>query len=219
MWSLRSSSPWILLSALALLTVCSGARDRSRDKEVTGAPRGDSRPSRGKFNLNSGMQCTWATKDANEEVKMTVKCENPQARIHGGVTDLQCEYRAKPQHCPGFLSNSKKYYKQVSRAIRKLQGKLCYDERALVNVGMCKRAPRDAHFKLDIGTSVVSAQSGEDTLPPRPSARTTTSAPTLTGTPADCKGRAVHQVAQEHCSSQWASVCAFFFSMLQSEEC
>uniref|UniRef100_A0A8C6WHB0 Fibroblast growth factor binding protein 1b n=1 Tax=Neogobius melanostomus TaxID=47308 RepID=A0A8C6WHB0_9GOBI len=219
---LRNISPWILVSILALLSVCSGARDRSRSKGVTRAPRSGNGPNPGKFNLKNGMQCTWATKDVNEVVKMTVKCEDPKARIYGGVTDIQCEYRAKPQSCPNYNSNSKGYYKQVSRALKKLQGKLCRDEPALVKAGMCKRAPRDAHFKLDINT-VVAAQSGGDTLPLRNRPTTTTSRSTPTapnGTPADCKGRADHrQVAHEYCNSSWASVCAFFFSMIQSDDC
>lgn len=222
---LRTVSPWILVSILALLSVCSGARDRSGSKGVTSG----NAPSRGRFNLKNGMQCTWATKNVSDVVKMSVKCENPQARIDGGVTELRCEYRAKPQTCPGYQSNSKGYYKQVSRALKRLQEKVCREPRALAKAAMCKRAPQDAHFKLDIRTSVSAAQSGGDTLLPRTRDTTTTTrtktttspaTPAPGGTPADCKGRGAHrQVAQEYCNSSWASVCAFFFSMLQSEDC
>ncbi|XP_072319205.1 fibroblast growth factor-binding protein 1-like [Eucyclogobius newberryi] len=229
---LRTAFPWILLSILALLSLCSGARDRSRSKTVTRAQRSGTGPSRGRFTLKSGLQCTWSTADTSDGVKMSVRCENPQARVHGGVTHVQCEYKAKPQSCPGYQSNPKAYYKQVSRALKKLQGGLCRDERALVRAGVCKRA-RQAHFKLDTNTAVFSAQAGIDPTPRPKSSSTTVSTTTRTttrttastapapgGTPADCRGRADHrEVAEEYCSSSWASVCAFFFSMLQSEDC
>lgn len=203
-------TPWLLVSLLALLVGCDGSRSN-----------------RGKFNLKDGMQCSWTAKDANNAVvKLRVKCENPVARVHGGITDVECEYRAKPQSCPGYQSNAKGYYKQVSRALKKLQGKLCRDERTLAKAGMCKRAPQDAHFKLDIRTSHIGAQSGGDTILMPTSIATTTTTSTQTarapnGTAAaDCKGRADHrQVAQEYCSSSWASVCAFFFSIVQSDDC
>uniref|UniRef100_A0AAV2LK66 Fibroblast growth factor binding protein 1b n=1 Tax=Knipowitschia caucasica TaxID=637954 RepID=A0AAV2LK66_KNICA len=229
---LRSAFPWIVVSILALLSLCSGARDRPRSKGVTRAPRGSGEASsRGKFNLKNGMQCSWVTKDVSRGVKMTVKCQDPQARVTGGVTDVECAYNAKPQSCPGYQSNPKAYYKQVSRALKKLQGGLCQDERALVKVGMCKRAPRDAHFKLDRSTSVFAAQSGVDPSPhpKNPSTISTTTRRSATPTPpagvdrvtpTDCKRRADHRtVAQEYCNSSWASVCSFFFSMLQSEDC
>uniref|UniRef100_A0A3B4B0I4 Uncharacterized protein n=1 Tax=Periophthalmus magnuspinnatus TaxID=409849 RepID=A0A3B4B0I4_9GOBI len=172
------------------------ARDKPRSKEDS--QRSGTGPSRGRFTLKNGMHCTWATQDTSNGVKMLVKCENSQARIYGGITDVQCEYNAKPQSCPAYQSNPKAYYKQVSRALKRLQGALCYEERALVKAGMCKRAPRDAHFKLDRSTSISSAH----------------------GTPADCKRPADHrEVAKEYCNSSWASLCAFFFSMLQSEDC
>lgn len=124
--------PWIVL---ALLSVCSGARDRGRSKGVTRAQRSGNRPSRGRFTLNSGLQCTWATKDVSDTVNLWVKCENPQARVTGGVTDLKCEYRARPQTCPGYQSDPRGYYKQVSRALKKLQGKLCNDDRSRAGKG------------------------------------------------------------------------------------
>ncbi|KAJ0033559.1 hypothetical protein NQD34_000666 [Periophthalmus magnuspinnatus] len=228
MMNLRTASPWMMLSILTLLTVSSGARDKPRSKEDS--QRSGTGPSRGRFTLKNGMHCTWATQDTSNGVKMLVKCENSQARIYGGITDVQCEYNAKPQSCPAYQSNPKAYYKQVSRALKRLQGALCYEERALVKAGMCKRAPRDAHFKLDRSTSISSAQSGID---PTPKSSSTTSSTTTTttrttsptahvpsGTPADCKRPADHrEVAKEYCNSSWASLCAFFFSMLQSEDC
>ncbi|KAJ0050886.1 hypothetical protein NL108_009340 [Boleophthalmus pectinirostris] len=228
---LRAAFSWTLLSILALLTASSGAHDSPRSEGVSRAQRSGNGPIRGRFTLKNGMQCIWATKDTRNGVKMLVKCENSEARISGGVTDVQCEYNAKPQSCPAYQSNPKAYYKQVFRALKKLQGALCKEERVLIKAGMCKRASRDAHFKLDMNSAVTSAQSGIDPTPHPKSSSTTTSTTTTTttttptahvpsGTPTDCKRRADHrEVAKEYCNSSWASVCAFFFSMLQTEEC
>lgn len=222
---LRIFAPCLLMIFLAqLVSLSSGARaqERGADRAVTPAPGRAQRSGgkdaaatrRGKFSTKDKMQCTWGAKGVGDTVKLSVKCEDPVARIKGGVTEIICEYNAKPQSCPGYLSDPKGFWKQVSRALKRLQGKVCKDNRALVKAGMCKRAPRDAHFKLDITSSVSSAQSGEVEKPPRPAS---TGAPA--GTTA-CTGRADHrQAAEEYCSSSWASVCSFFFSMLQSDDC
>ncbi|XP_053182186.1 fibroblast growth factor-binding protein 1-like [Scomber japonicus] len=170
----------------------------------------------GKFTKKDKMQCKWGAKDIGDKVRLSVKCEDPEARAKGGVTELECVYNAKPQSCPGYQSNPKNFWKQVSRALKKLQGKLCMDDSALVKAGMCRRAPRDAHFKLDISTSVSSAQSANWSRPRPPPPRP---ASTEAG-PKNCTGRADHrQRAEDYCKSSWASVCAFFFSMVQGEDC
>ncbi|KAM7419487.1 hypothetical protein PAMA_016550 [Pampus argenteus] len=171
----------------------------------------------GKFSTNNNMQCEWEARNVGNTVKLSVKCENPEARIKGGVTDLNCDYIGKPQKCNRYAPSSRTFWKQLSRALIKLQDKLCTDERALVKPGLCKRAHKDSHFKLDVGSSVVSAQSGsrhEPSLPP-PSPQ-----PNSTSTSTACTKRADHrQTAEEYCNSSWASVCSFFFSMVQSNEC
>ncbi|XP_018546366.1 fibroblast growth factor-binding protein 1 [Lates calcarifer] len=215
---LKTLAPWLLLAFLGQqVSVSSGARNKTRGANKTvpipgRAQRSESKGTatgRGKFSLKDKMQCTWAARNAGDSVKLLVKCENPEARVKGGVTDMQCEYNAKPQTCPGYRSDPKGFWKQVSRAFKRLQGKVCRDDRALLKAGMCKRVP----FKLNISTSSLSAQSGDpETPPPRP--RTTSPGPTA------CTKRADHlKTAEEYCSSSWASVCSFFFSMLQSEDC
>lgn len=223
---MRTFAPWLLLAFLGQqVSLSSGARNKSlgADNAVTPAPgraqRSGNKPAvngRGKFSINDKMQCTWGAKDVGETVRLSVKCQDQEARIKGGVTDLQCEYNAKPQHCPGYQSDPKGFWKQVTRAFKRLKGKTCKDDRALVKAGMCKRAPRDAYFKLDVSSSVVSAQSGEpetpQPLPPR-SNNTDSAGPTA------CSGRAdQRKKAEEHCGG-WASVCNFLFSMLQSDDC
>lgn len=240
---LSTFTPWLLLGFLAQhLCLSSGARDKGRSAAqkppaqglapvVERAQRSGGRSegaTRYKFHIKDGMQCAWTVISVGDRVKLSVKCENPRARVEGGETDLSCDYYAKPQTCPGFQTDPKGFWKQVARALKRLQRKVCRDERALVKAGMCKRAPGDAHFKLDVFSSVASAQSGVDiTVPTRP--RTSTSPPTAstatTTTQAprgttSCKGRADHQkTAEEYCSSSWASLCSFLLSMVQNEDC
>ncbi|XP_069023632.1 fibroblast growth factor-binding protein 1-like [Embiotoca jacksoni] len=216
MLPLRTFALWLLMAFLGQqvsVSSVAGAAGKLPGRAQRGGNKG---AASGKFSTRDKMKCTWGAKDAGDTVKLRVKCEDPEARIKGGDTDLICDYNGKPQRCPGYLSDPKGFWKQVARAFKRLHGKVCRDDGALVKAGMCKRAPRDAHFKLDISTSVGSAQSGEldspPPLPPRPR-------PTVTG-PTACTKRANHRgTAEEYCSSSWASVCSFFLSMMQSEDC
>lgn len=219
MWLLRTVAPWLLLSAFLVqqVSLSSGARSKNRgvDKTATPAPgrgqRTGDKPvatGRGKFSTKDKMQCTWGARDVGDTVKLLVKCEKAEAR----TTNLACQYVAKPQSCPGYLSDSRGFWKQVARALSKLKGKLCKDERALVKAGMCKRAPRDAHFRLDAVGSVTSPETGDRGTPTPAPPRSASAAPTA------CTGRADHrETAEEYCGSSWASVCSFLFSMLQDD--
>ncbi|TKS68408.1 Fibroblast growth factor-binding protein 1 [Collichthys lucidus] len=230
---LRTFAPWLLLAFLGQqVSLSSGARNKNKGVEKTVTPAsgraqrsGDKSAAtvRGKFSTNDKMQCTWTARDVGDTVRLSVKCENPAARVKGGVTDMSCHYNGKPQRCPGYQSDTKDFWKQVSRAFKRMQGKVCKDDRALVKAGMCKRAPRDAHFKLDSSSSASSAQSGDPDTPKLPQPPRSTAASTLTSTstsPTACTKRADHRKkAEEHCSDSWASLCTFFFSMLQSDDC
>ncbi|XP_073319011.1 fibroblast growth factor-binding protein 1-like [Pagrus major] len=223
---LSTFTPWLLLAFLGQqVSLSSAARNKNRGT-VTASPgraqRSGSKSAasgKGKFSITADkMQCTWAAKDVADAVRLTVKCENPEARIIGGTTDLECQYNGKPKLCPAYESNPQGFWKQVTRAFKRHQGKVCKDDRALVKAVMCKRAPRDVHFKLDIDSAVASAQSGGyPEIPPPPPPRSTStpnaSAVGPTG-PTACQRK-----AEEHCSSSWASLCTFFFSMLQNDEC
>ncbi|XP_044046887.1 fibroblast growth factor-binding protein 1-like isoform X1 [Siniperca chuatsi] len=215
---LRTFAPWLLLVFLGQqVSLSSGARNKNRgaDKTVTPAPgraqrRGNKPAESGKFSIKDKMQCTWRATNFDDTVTLSVKCENREARS----TDLECQYKAKPQSCPGYQSQPKAFWKQVARAFKRLQGKVCTDDRALVRAGVCKRAPREAHFKLDKSSSSGDPQTPQP-LPPR--AAPTAAAP---AGPTACTGRADHRKkAEEHCNSSWVSVCSFFFSMLQSDDC
>lgn len=215
MYLLRTFTPWVLVVLLGYQVCASSGERNGADFSVTEARskaqgRGSksSATGRGKFLIDDEqdkkMQCTWVAQDVPDAVRLSVKCEDPEARIRGGVTELQCQYNAKPQLCPGYQSNPKGFWKQVSRAFKKLQSKVCYDVRALVRTGMCKGAPRGAHFKLDIDSSVASAQSGMENMG------------SSTPEPSACAAQS-RRKAEEHCDSSWVSLCAFFFSMVESD--
>ncbi|KAM6940709.1 fibroblast growth factor-binding protein 1-like [Xenentodon cancila] len=215
----KSLASWLLLVILEQqVSLVSGAR-----REVSGrAQRSGSKgavPGRGKFHSGT-LQCAWNSKDVGDAVTLRVTCEDPEAAIKSGITDLGCDYIGKPESCSGYRSDSKGYWKQVGRALKKMQSKVCRDERALVKAGMCKRAPRDAHFKLDSRSLVIGAKSGgPQPEPDRPTTSTPPPRPTSTR-PTACTKPADHRrTAEEYCNSSWASVCTFFLSMLQSEDC
>ncbi|XP_078125972.1 fibroblast growth factor-binding protein 1-like [Sander vitreus] len=226
---LKTFAPWLLLAFLGKqVSLSSGARNKNRgaDKSVTPAPDraqrgGGNKPAasgRGKFSIKDKMQCMWEAKDVGDTVRLSIKCEDREARIKGEASDLQCKYNAKPQSCPEYQTDTKGFWKQVARAFKRLQGKVCKDDRALVRAGMCKNAPRDAHFKLDM-SSVASAQSGEPETPQPPPSRSISTAAAPSG-PTACAERANHRkTAEDNCSGSWASVCNFFLTMLQSDDC
>lgn len=204
---LRTFAPCLLLAVLGQqVSLSSAAADQLPGRAQRSGGK-SAAAGQGKFSTKDRTQCTWSAKDVGDDVRLLVKCENPEERTAGG----SCEYTGKPQRCPGYRSDPRGFWKQVGRALKRLQGRACRDRSALVRTGMCKRAPRDAHFKLDPSTSRTSSQA-EDVRAPQP-----TQPPRG---PTACTGRAHHRkTAAEHCGSSWASVCTFFLSMLQSEDC
>ncbi|XP_019717268.1 fibroblast growth factor-binding protein 1-like [Hippocampus comes] len=163
---------------------------------------------RGNFPYGGTMNCTWLAQERGDDrVTVSVKCEDPVARVHGGVTDRECSYDGKPRLCLAFRADPRGFWKQVSRSFRRLASGVCADDKTRVRARMCKGAPRDAHFKLDIHSSVISAQSGGVDRPPtyRPPATNTTACPET------------RKKAEEYCSSSWASVCTFFLSMVHND--
>ncbi|XP_060951196.1 fibroblast growth factor-binding protein 1-like [Limanda limanda] len=185
----------------------------------SGQDKGDA-TGRGKFTLKDKTPCTWGSRDSGRGVRLSVRCENP-----AGTSSMECKYNGKPQSCPGYTSNPKGFWKQVARAFKRLQDKVCKDQGSLVRAGMCKRAPRDAHFKLDPSSVVVSSQGADPktTAAPRTTTISTTttiistSTSNSTSTGPDCTKH--RKTAEEYCSSSWASVCSFLFSMVQTDDC
>lgn len=245
---LRTLAPCLLFACLALqVALCVGSRNKERKGKVdvralerspSSAPfredkGGKALATKGKFSTKDKLQCTWVAR-GEDTVTLAVTCQNPEAKVKGGVTDLSCTYTARPTSCPGYDSNPASYWKQVARALKKLQKKLCADSRAQIKTGMCKRAPQEAHFKLSVDTIVTLAQQPDKTAkqvftrrPQKPAKSTTVATTTSTtkvsrrnATAIACTENVDQQkLAEEYCSSSWASVCAFFFSLVQSGDC
>ncbi|XP_072240960.1 fibroblast growth factor-binding protein 1-like isoform X2 [Leuresthes tenuis] len=223
MIALRAFALWLLLAFLEQQVSLSSG-ERAADAQSSRAQRSGNKYAangRGKFSTGDKMQCTWNSRDVGDTVKIRVTCNNPGAQVEHEVTGLSCEYNAKPQSCPGYWSDSKVFWKQVARALKKLKGKLCRDELATVKTAMCKRASRDAHFKLDIRSLLISSRSGESrTSTPPPLLRTRPTSTSTSTSQTACTKRPDHRkTAEEYCNSSWASVCSFFLSMLQSDDC
>ena len=249
---LRTLALWMLLAFLGhQVSLCSGARNRTRGADKPGnPPAGRAQRSghdkggatgRGKFTLKDKTQCTWGARESGGVVSVSVKCENREARVTGGTPALECKYNGKPQSCPGYISNPKGFWKQVARGFQRLQGKVCKDPSSLVRASMCKREPRDTHFKLDRSSSVASFQGGDlkttaaarprttSTTTAAPPPRTTSTTTTTTAAPRprttsnststgqDCPSH--REKAEQYCSSSLASICSFFFSMVQTDDC
>ncbi|XP_038867860.1 fibroblast growth factor-binding protein 1-like [Salvelinus namaycush] len=157
---------------------------------------------KGKFSAKDKMQCTWVATGDNAFV-LSVNCKK-------GQTSFDCEYVAKPATCPGYESNTKAYWKQIARALKKNKN-LCFDSTALIKAGMCRKAPKDAHFKLNhTPRDIVTLP--RTTIQPRSS---------LSASSFGAKSCAVNQkrLAEEYCAASWSSLCTFFFSMVQNDDC
>lgn len=168
--------------------------DRGQHKDRPGLKPVHAQPMKGKMATKDKSECTWVA-TGNDLFTLGVTC-----RKEGGT--VSCEYVARPSVCRQYASNVKLYWKQISRALQKQKG-LCEDSSALVKAGMCRRAARDAHFRL---------QHPQRKAAPPPTPRP---APRAVGS---CK----HQnkkLAEEYCNSSWSSVCTFFFTMVQDYDC
>ncbi|XP_029917974.1 fibroblast growth factor-binding protein 1 [Myripristis murdjan] len=144
-------------------------------------------PVKGKLVAKDKSQCTWVA-TGEDLFTLGVNCRK-------GDKSFSCEYTAKPNACPLYASSAELYWKQIARALRK-QRKLCQDSDALIRAGMCRKSPRDAHFRLS-------------SAPPSP-----------LGLAAVKSCKPVNQkLAEEYCSNSWTSVCTFFFSIVQNGDC
>ncbi|XP_046875927.1 fibroblast growth factor-binding protein 1 [Hypomesus transpacificus] len=149
---------------------------------------------KGKFSTKNHTHCTWAA-TGDEAFTLGISCKKDGK-------SFDCEYSAKPSLCPQYESNAKMYWKQIARALRK-QRKLCVHTTSLVRAGMCRKAPSDAHFKLNsVG------------MPTPPSAL-----PQPSGLRACPDMVDKRKLAEDYCDQSWSSFCTFFFSMVQDDDC
>ncbi|XP_070770080.1 fibroblast growth factor-binding protein 1-like [Enoplosus armatus] len=174
--------------------------DRGHDRNKPGQKVGrqpksvSAQPIKGKMVSKDKSECTWAATGEDLFI-LGVSCKK-------GGRSFGCEYVATPSVCPQYSSNVKLYWKQIARALRK-QKNLCQDSSALVRAGMCRRAAREAHFRL--------RNTQRKTDPPstkRPAHRAVKSCQPYN-----------RKLAEEYCKDSWSSVCTFFFTMVQDYDC
>ncbi|XP_029964171.1 fibroblast growth factor-binding protein 1 [Salarias fasciatus] len=164
-------------------------RDRSGLKVSRHPKSVSAQPIRGKLVTKAKEECTWAA--AGEDVLVLgLTCRK-------GDSSFSCEYVGRPDVCPQYSSNTKLYWKQIARSLKK-QRRLCRDGDALVRTGLCRRAARDAHFRLRTARPPAA--------PLQPTARTA------------CRGEN-KQLAEEYCSGAWSSFCNFFITMVNDNDC
>uniref|UniRef100_UPI0037E7DAD5 fibroblast growth factor-binding protein 1-like n=1 Tax=Semicossyphus pulcher TaxID=241346 RepID=UPI0037E7DAD5 len=174
--------------------------DRGQNRDRTGLKVGrqpksvSTQPFKGKVVTKDKSECTWAA--TGEDVFILgVSCKK-------GGRSFSCEYVSKPTVCPRYASDVKLYWKQISRALKK-QKSLCQDSSALVRAGMCRRADREAHFRLRNTQRKTDPPSS-----PQPAHRAVKS----------CQSENM-KLAEEYCKKSWSSVCTFFFTMVQDYDC
>lgn len=171
------------------------AKDRDRPGQREGRhPRSVSpQPIKGKMVTKDKSQCTWAATGEDLFV-LSVTCRKDD-RI------FSCEYVARPTSCPQYRANVQLFWKQIARALKK-QKKLCQDGGALVRTGVCRQAPREAHFRL-------SQRKDASPSSPPPAAPTAVKS---------CQPEN-RKLAEEYCNTSWMSFCTFFFTMVQNGDC
>ncbi|XP_035525575.1 fibroblast growth factor-binding protein 1 [Morone saxatilis] len=174
--------------------------DRGQHKDRPGLKVGrqtksaSTQPIKGKMVTKDKSECTWAATGEDLFI-LGITCKK-------GSRSFSCEYVARPSVCPRYISNVKLYWKQMARALKK-QNNLCQDSSALVRAGMCRRAARDAHFRLRNAQRKTDPPST-----PRPAPR-----PVKSCQPVNKK------LAEEYCNDSWSSVCTFLFTMVQDNDC
>ncbi|XP_031172956.1 fibroblast growth factor-binding protein 1 [Sander lucioperca] len=174
--------------------------DRGQRKDRLGLRVGrqsktdSAQPIKGKMVTKDKSQCTWVATGEDLFI-LGVTCKK-------GDRSFSCEYVARPAVCPQYHSNVKLYWKQITRALKK-QNSLCQDSSELVRAGVCKRAARDAHFRLHNPQRKTDPPSD-----PQPTPRAIKS----------CKP-VNKKLAEEHCNDSWSTFCTFFFTMVQDYDC
>lgn len=174
-----------------------GSRGQNKDKQIHNVGRhpnsAHARP-KGKLVTKDKSECTWSV-TGNEILTLRVTCQK-------GVSSCSCEYNARPSVCPQYSTKAELYWKQIARALKKHQS-LCQESDVPIKAGLCRRAARDAHFRL--------SRVQKKTTPPPPTQPQPQAA-------ISCLDDNMKR-AEEYCSNSWSSVCLFFFTMVQDYDC
>ncbi|XP_020773271.1 fibroblast growth factor-binding protein 1 [Boleophthalmus pectinirostris] len=180
----------LLILACVSHQALANARRTARTPRQARSPQ----PIRGKTVTKDKAECTWAA-TGDDVFTLGVTCKKAGKRI-------SCDYVARPNLCAQFAGNPKLYWRQIARSLKK-QKDLCQDSNALVKAGMCRKAPRDAHFRLGKADSKAGPRSGPKPSPPA----------VRSCQPANKK------LAQEYCKHAWSTFCTFFFTMVKDQDC
>ncbi|XP_037531525.1 fibroblast growth factor-binding protein 1 [Nematolebias whitei] len=140
-------------------------------------------------------ECTW-TATGEAVVTLNITCKNRDR-------SFSCEYAARPSVCPQYASSKELFWAQISRALKK-QKNICQDHGGLVRAGVCKRAGREAHFRLGAAPKIKSASSS---IPPFTTKAVKSCQPDN------------RKLAEQLCSHSWSSFCTFLFTMVKDSDC
>lgn len=174
-----------------------GSRGQNRDKQIHNVghhPNPSHARPKGKLVTKDESECTWSV-TGNEILTLRVTCQK-------GVSSSSCEYNARPSICPQYSTKAELYWKQIARALKKHQS-LCQESDVPIKAGLCRRAARDAHFRL--------SRVQKKTTPPPPTQPQPQAA-------ISCLDDNMKRT-EEYCSNSWSSVCLFFFTMVQDYDC
>lgn len=178
-----------------------GRGDRSQHKERS-AQKSGRRPksvsafqTTGSWVTKDQSECTWTA--AHEDlVTLNITCKTAEK-------SFSCEYTARPSVCPRYSSSKELFWAQILRALKKHKS-LCRGDGGPVRAGVCKRAGREAHFRLCAAQKVKTTSSSIPPFAPR----------AVRSCQPDNR-----KLAEELCSDSWSSFCTFFFTMLKDSDC
>ncbi|KAA0722370.1 Fibroblast growth factor-binding protein 1 [Triplophysa tibetana] len=200
----------VFLACLSQLIFTAESLKGAGRKEKKQDSRGDNNFAvvKGKFRTKDKAQCSWVAR-GEDRYTLSVTCKP------GKGDEFTCKYTARPASCPGFVAEPETYWAQITRSLRK-QKKLCSDPRSMLRSGMCKSAPQEAHFKL---TETAHEKSPTKEKTPLREKEVTTNA-TTPETTRKCAQHSDHsKSAKEKCGDSWASLCTFFFTLVQNGDC
>ncbi|XP_029446539.1 fibroblast growth factor-binding protein 1 [Rhinatrema bivittatum] len=171
----------------------------------------------GKFSSKDKAECTWSV-TGEDTVHLKVECTQ-------GNASFWCVFAGNPSSCMHFKADSKSYWKQIGRAVKK-QKQLCKSPKSVLKSKVCKKGPQEAHLSLTSSSLVKMGNLNKDEATAHEKAKPHNAEPmekdlvkddtkcSEDEDPIDQK-----KLAEEYCGKTWGSVCTVFFSMVQSKKC
>ncbi|XP_072921073.1 fibroblast growth factor-binding protein 1-like [Hemitrygon akajei] len=151
-------------------------------------------PKEGKVVGKNKEECRWTLRgDEGGDRNLRLACK-------AGHDAYWCEFTGNPVACQKYASNEKTYWKQVIRALKKVD---CSDPSSVLKASLCKKT-KSAHMKMT-RSSLLPAAAGEEK-------DSKESVPFATD---GSEGPDINKIAAEHCSESWGSLCKFMLSAFQ----